>query len=109
MLRVILRALIEWTRRCTFGRGGFQQMQVDLATMHAALPLLAAPSAASALPADQPWSGAGEIEALLHEAAASAAERCVEDAGASMEPSVLYAIVTAKLAGLDLVVGSTPS
>ena len=85
-------------------------MQVDIAALHAALPFFVAPAGAAAAGAGaEAYAGAAALEDLLHEAALSAAERCVDDAASnagadvSMAPAVLYSLVTARLASLSLV------
>lgn len=95
LLRQVLKAQIEWTRTLTLGRGGYMQLQVDLAALHMALPcLLHAKLHASALTGSggggsssssgygsaawNPFSGALSLEELVRQAGLSAADRCVE-------------------------------
>jgi hypothetical protein len=104
---------VEWTRVSTLGLGGFQQLQVDLAALHLALPYFvtspaAASSAAAAAsasssavsgPAD-PYASAGPLEELVNEAAVSAAERCVEPR--PLEASIIHTICAPRLARINL-------
>jgi hypothetical protein len=100
ILRVVLRSLIQWTRHCTFSKGGFQQIQVDAALLHATLPFFTAPSSIAAFNGpDTAYAGAGLIEELIQEVAFSASERCVEE-GASLASSVVTEIVNSKLSTL---------
>ena len=97
ILRVVLRSLIQWTRHCTFSKGGFQQIQVDAALLHATLPFFTAPSSIAAFNGpDAAYAGAGLLEELIQEVAWSASERCVEE-GASLASSVVTEIVDKKL------------
>jgi hypothetical protein len=112
LLRVVLKSWMEWVRLATFAPAGYQQMQVDLAALHVALPYLitsaAPPSPAAAAAASgagggttyDPYASAGTLEELLNEAAVSASERCA--APAPMEPAILYAIAAGKLAKMDV-------
>lgn len=131
LLRVTVKALVEWTRGLTLGAGGFQQLQADIAVLHMALPFLVnAPSAAaaglappshagghghtssaggtlsasssSASPSFDPYASCGPLEELLNEAAVSAGERCVDPR--PLEVSILFSLATAKLARLNVAI-----
>jgi hypothetical protein len=100
ILRVVLRSMIQWTRHCTFSKGGFQQIQVDAALLHATLPFFTAPSSIAAFNGpDTAYAGAGLIEELIQEVAWSASERCVED-GSSLASSVVTEILNEKIGAL---------
>jgi hypothetical protein len=100
ILRVVLRSFIQWTRYCTFSKGGFQQIQVDAALLHATLPFFTSPSSIGAVNGpDAAYAGAGLIEELIQEVAFSASERCVEE-NSSLAASVITEISQTKLATL---------
>jgi hypothetical protein len=130
LLRVLCKALVEWVRAVTFGREGFQQVQVDIAALHLALPFLVGPPPPAAggsggfagggsgsaggvsllgYPGSgpgsggghhDPYQGAGQLEELLAEAAVSAAERCL--APAPLEMSIVHALASEMLVGVNL-------
>ena len=113
LLRVVFKATVEWTRSSTLGLGAFQQMQVDLAALHLALPFFApAPqhshsgsggggSAAAVVsgPTDA-YAGALGLEELINEAAVSAAERCTDPR--PLDASVAWNVCTRRLAMLNV-------
>jgi len=104
ILRVILKTLIEWIRLTTFSKGGYQQIQADLASLHVVLPYFTSnygsnSSTASVQSAD-PYAYASVLEELLHEAAVSAGERCVEPV--AIEPSVAYNIAVTFISTINL-------
>jgi hypothetical protein len=113
LLRQALKAHVEWSRGLTLSRGGYAQLQVDLAAIHLALPFFLhaklpplqesgrAGSGGSAAPAWDPYSGGLSLEELVREAAVSAAERCVE--ARPLEAAILLDVAGAKLRSLDLV------
>jgi hypothetical protein len=124
LLRVLCKALVEWVRAVTFGREGFQQVQVDIAALHLALPFLVGPPppaaggsggsaggvsllgypgsgpASGGVQHHDPYQGAGQLEELLAEAAVSAAERCL--APAPLEMSIVHALASEMLVGVNL-------
>lgn len=121
LLRVLAKAVVEWTRCVTLGAPGFQQMQVDIAALHLALPALIGPAPPAALLATggdngafgfgggsgsgsagshDPYAGARSVEELLNEAAVSAAERCL--APTPLPMSVIHALASEMLVGINL-------
>ena len=110
--RLVLGA-VEWSRGLTLSRGGYAQLQVDLAAIHLALPFFLhaklpppqesgrAGSGGSATPAWDAYSGRLSLEELVREAAVSAAERCVE--ARPLEAAILLDVAGAKLRTLDFV------
>jgi len=131
LLRLVFKAWIEWTRGATLSTGGYQQLQCDLAAFHLALPFFASSAAPSPPPPQQqqqqqqgrqgaggggggsaaapydPLASALYLEELLHEAARTAGERCVDPK--PIEPAVCHAIATAFLAQLDLAAAQNPA
>ncbi len=102
LLRLVFKAWVEWTRCTTLSVGGYRQLQCDLAAMHMALPYFcssaAPPPAGGGGGGFDPLALAGVLEELLHEAAVSAGERCVDPK--PLGPAVCHAIATAALARL---------
>jgi len=131
LLRVLCKALVEWVRAVTFGREGFQQMQVDIAALHLALPFLVGtpPPAAGGsggfagggggsaggvsllgYPGSGPGSGGGQHHdpyqgaGQLEELLAEAAVSAAERclAPAPLEMSIVHALASEMLVGVNL-------
>jgi len=109
LLRLIFKSWLEWTRGLTLSTGGFQQLQCDLAALHAALPFFSTstpPPPSSTIYYD-PLTAALALEELLHEAALSAADRCVEPR--PIEAAVCHAITTEFLSHCNLIRANNPA
>ena len=86
VLRLMYKTLYECIRLRTFGRNGYQQLQVDVAVFQLALPsLVLSPEV---------------LDELLNEAIASASERCL--APNDLESSVVFDIAQRQLEALGL-------
>ena len=124
LLRLVLKAWTEWTRCAVLSTGAYQQLQCDLAAVHLALPFFASSAAppagagAGAGGAQQRQGGGGGapfdpmahallLEEMLHEAALSAGERCVDPR--PVEPAVCLAIASAFLGSLNLAAAQNES
>lgn len=108
LLRVVFKSWLEWTRTLTLSLGGYQQLQCDLAAFHLALPYFATstPPPNNSTVYYDPLATALPLEELLHEAALSAGDRCVEPK--PVEPAVCHAIATGFLATVNLVKAENP-
>ena len=108
LLRVLLKSLCEWVRAGVFGREGYRQLQIDVAALHLALPFFvgapppAAGAGAAAAAAHDPYAGCLGLEALLNEAAVSAAERCLDPA--PLEMAVVHSVASELLTSLQLAI-----
>lgn len=109
LLRFVLKSFVEWTRAATIGPGGYQQIQVDLAALHLALPYFTSPppppgtaaTAASAVSGGfDPYAGAGQLEELVNEAAVSASERCTDPR--PLDNAVVFKLASDRVARVNL-------
>jgi hypothetical protein len=105
LLRLALKAWIEWTRAAVLGAHGLQQLQIDLAAVHMCLPVLTGsvppPAPGSPNAHFDAFAHAASLEELIHEAALSAGERCLDNR--PVEPAVMLQIATTSIANYDFV------